>query len=70
MEILIFLPFLVCVGGAVWMPIVGWVIGHTIVKKTKALQKVIPVLGGIIGAIIGSVIWWVYVLPQITPPMQ
>ena len=65
MPIILFLPLFVCAGGAIWMPIVGWVIGQFFVKKEKALQHVKPVLGGVIGAIIGIVLWLVLVLPNL-----
>jgi hypothetical protein len=70
--VLYLLFFIGCLGGAIWMPIVGWIIGQIFVKKEKALQNVKPVLGGIIGAIIGFVIWLVYVLPNLSNwlPMQ
>jgi len=70
MDLLMWLPFFVCLGGAIWMPIVGWITGQTIVKKTEATQNVKSVLGGIIGAVIGFVIWLVFVWPKIIPPLQ
>ena len=65
MFIIMWIPMLVCVSGAIWMPIVGLIIGGTMVQNTEKLQNVNPMIGGVIGAIISFAFWLVFIWPNL-----
>jgi hypothetical protein len=61
--IFFFINYVGYLGGVVWMPILGYLIGQGLESLIFLNKK--PVVGGILGALVGLGAWIIFVLPRL-----
>jgi hypothetical protein len=50
-------------GGVVWMPLLGYMLGQGIESLIVLNKK--PVFGGFLGALVGLGLWIIFILPKL-----
>jgi len=58
-----FINYVGYLGGVVWMPILGYLIGQGIESLIFLNKK--PVVGGFLGALVGLGFWIIFLLPRL-----
>ena len=61
--IFFFINYVGYLGGVVWMPFIGFLLGQAIESAIFLNKK--PVAGGFLGALVGLVIWLIFFLPKL-----
>lgn len=61
--IYIFINYVGYLGGVIWIPVLGYLIGQGIESVIFLSKK--PVVGGFLGAVVGLLIWIIFILPRV-----